>query len=184
MKTTYLIWKDPSCGGVNPEWQEISGQDFLALVRAPEHKGRRFIKLCGVSGDGGDGDVVMESTERQYAAWKKEKNCADYLRRCNKDFTVLSYHSLESDDGGYGEELLGDTGADIEDEYLRLLDKQTLRAALAQLSEDERRLIAYLYLADEQGTERGYIELTGLAKTTVHDMKVRCLKKLKKFFEK
>ena len=36
MKTTYLIWKDPSCAGINPEWQELTGQEFYALVKSPD----------------------------------------------------------------------------------------------------------------------------------------------------
>jgi len=45
MRTTYLVWKTPPQNGEAPDWQQIKGKDFLALVRSSESKGRYFIKL-------------------------------------------------------------------------------------------------------------------------------------------
>lgn len=183
MKTTYLIWKDPNCGGINPDWQEINGQTFLSIVRSTDSPKRFFIKLGSTDQGGSDGAIVMEATESVYREWKREKNRADYLRSLSKDYITLSYHCLESDDGSYGEELLRDESADTESDALLSLDRQALAEALSVLTDDEHRLINYLYLSPESGTERGYTEVSGLAKTTVHDLKVRAFKKLKKFFE-
>lgn len=74
MKTIYLIWKDLSCGGVNPDWQEITGQEFYALVDSVEAKERYFIKLPSSHANGSDGAIVMEATKSDYLNWKSEKN--------------------------------------------------------------------------------------------------------------
>ena len=99
MKTTYLIWKESSCAGINPDWQELTGQAFYAFVRSPKVKGRHFIKLPSTYADGSDGAIVMEVTNAEYRKWKREKNHCEYLRRDAKLFTTLSYHAMETDDG-------------------------------------------------------------------------------------
>jgi RNA polymerase sigma factor (sigma-70 family) len=182
MKTTYLVWKDPSCGGVSPDWQEISGKAFLAIVRSNESKGRYFVRLGSSELDGSDGEVVMESTKTYFDEWKREKNRADYLRGLSKDFTTLSYHSLDSDDGSYGEELLEDEYADTESECLLALDKQTLAEALTVLTEDEHRLIALLYLSAERRTEREIADIFGISQQLLSYRKKAVLKKLRKKF--
>ena len=78
MKTTYLVRKDPFCNGVNPEWQELTGQEFLAFIRLDENKKRRFIKLYSTSDDGSDGDIMIEAAHRQAAFANKEYGCCRY----------------------------------------------------------------------------------------------------------
>ena len=179
MKTTYLIWQNPSCSGINPDWKKINGKDFLALVRSPEGKGRYFIKLASTESDGSDGTVVMEATEATYQNWKREKNHSDYLRNLGKTVTVISYHSLKSDeDDCYGEELLANPNS----EDTELLNALALELALASLTEAEYKLIEFLYLSDKPGTVRGYEEMTGIPKTTVSRRQKVALDKLKKYF--
>jgi DNA-directed RNA polymerase sigma subunit (sigma70/sigma32) len=180
MKTTYLVWKDPNCNGINPDWQELTGKEFYKLTR--ENKERHFIRLFSISEDGSDGDIVMETTAEVYDEWKKEKDRKDYLNKVNKDYTLLSYHAMETADGCFGEELLPDETADVVADCFSAMDKQTLKAALASLTDEEYRLIAYLYLSDEKGTEQGYSSLTGIPQQTVSYRKNQILKKLKKFF--
>jgi len=181
MKTTYLIWKSSPNEGVAPDWQEITGKEFLALVRSPQGKGRHFIKLPSTDPDGKDGAVVMETTRANYLDWKREKNRADYLRTCGKDTTVVSYHAMESDDGEYfGEELLPDYDSDAENKYIKVY---RLEMALAVLTDEERQLVEHLYLSDKQGTIRSYEALTGIPKSTVNRRQKAVLEKLKKFFQ-
>ena len=178
MKTTYLIWKNPDGNGVSPEWRQITGMEFLALVRSLEGKNQYFITLPGI--DDNDGAIVMEATEEKYQDWKREKNHSDYLRKCGKDTTVVSYHAMESEDGEcYGEELLRDNDCDVE---TQCINTQGFEAAIASLTEPERRLVEYLYLSDNPGTVRSYAELTRISKSTVSRWNMAILEKLKKFF--
>ena len=185
MKTTYLVWKDPSCNGINPVWQELTGREFFALVNAPENKGRRFVKLYGASEDGSDGDIVMESTDDEYRRWRKEKDHGDWIREGQEEtgYQVVSYHAMETEDGCYGEELLWDKDCDVEAECFRKFKIEAVSAAVASLTDDERRLVEYFYLSDHPGTERDYSALTGIPQKTVNDRKNRVLAKLRKILK-
>ena len=183
MKTTYLIWKNPSCGGTNPDWQEISGKEFYALVNSPELKERYFVKLPSTNADFSDGVIVMEATETEYLKWKRVKNHNDYLRHYEKPFAVVSYLDVKVDDGDCrGEDLLVDD-YDIENEYIQSQELEILKAALTQLSIEERQIIKSLYLSENRYTVRSYSEKFGIPTTTIQRRKVTALNKLKKFFE-
>jgi len=179
MKTTYLIWKDPSCAGANPEWQELTGQEFYALVKSPDTKGRNFIKLPSTHADGSDGAIIVEVTRADYKQWKREKNHIDYLNREAQPFTTISYHAVESDDGeSYGEELLIDD-VDIEADYIKSLEPEQLTAAIQQLNLAEYELIDFLILSGNDVVDQDYADKTGISRRTVTYRKLAVLKKIK-----
>jgi len=181
MKTTYWIWKQPPNSGETPIWQEITGNEFLALVRSPASKNRHFIKLHSTDLDGKDGVLVMEATRDDFINWKREKNHSDYLKKFGSEIDVVSYHTLESDDSeSFGEEMLRDDDCDVEADYMAQLDREIVRAALSQLNEDEQKMIEYFCLSDKQGTEREYSKLTGIPRKTINDRKKRAFTKLLK----
>jgi DNA-directed RNA polymerase specialized sigma subunit len=85
---------------------------------------------------------------------------------------------MESDDDGcFGEELLADNDSDVEPQYIKTWEFET---ALSSLTDEERHLVDYLYLQDEQGTVRAYEKLTGISKSTVSRQQNAILEKLKK----
>jgi RNA polymerase sigma factor (sigma-70 family) len=177
MKTTYLVWKDPSCNGINPEWEQISRNQFLALVKSPEGNGRRFVKLASTDEDG-DGRIVIEATEQEFKSWLKEKRHAQHLRDSDPGYTLLSYHARTSEDEDCnGEELLSDESVNIEDDCLMMMDKQTLKAALACLTSEERELLALFY---EQGISQPVIAKTlGISQQAVSKRLNKILIKLR-----
>lgn len=180
MKTIYLVWENPACNGINPIWKELAGQEFLALVRSAEAAGRFFIKLENAQ----DGTaIVIEATEASYLAWRKEKRHREYLENCAEDIHIVSYHALKADGGYYGEETLEDKEVDVLSESLTAMTRETLKAALASLTADEYELIAYLYLSEKRGTERGYAEISGIPQKTLNYRKNMILRKLRSFFE-
>ena len=182
MKTTYWIWKDASCNGINPDWQELNGREFYAFVRSPEAQGRYFVRLESTEPDNSDGEIVMEATKANYDDWRREKNHTDYLRRAEEGIEIISYHGLVGDDGAYGEELLEDTNQNVEEDFMQSADLQLLKQAMARLTKAERHMIAHLYLLENPLTEREYSALTGIPCLTVHDRKKRILGKLQKFY--
>ena len=168
MKTTYLVWKDPACGGNNPDWREISGKEFYVLVNSEESKSRHFIRLHSTEPGGSDGEIVMESTAEVYRDWKKDKRHREYLRGINPGYTEISYHALEGDDGVFGEELLRDEGGDPEVVFFNSIEPELLRMALAQLNDNERQLMEYLYLSEKPGTVRDFEAKTGVSKSAAN----------------
>jgi hypothetical protein len=185
MSTTYLIWQDPSCKGINPQWDVLSRDEFLVFLKSPEADNRRFIKLGSTNEDGSDGRIVIEATEIQYKDWLVEKRRTQYLRERNSEYKVTSYHAYESedDDDSYGEEILKDWSCDVEIECFKMSDIETLREAITELSDEENRLITYLYLSDNEATERGYSAIAGIPLMTVNDRKHRILKKIRKKYK-
>ena len=185
MKTTYLIWKNPSCNGVNPDWQEITGQEFYALVRSSEGKNRYFIKLESEVDDGSDGKIILETTKTEYVNWRKDKDHSDYIREHQQKigYQIVSYHAFETDDGCSGEEFLEDTEVNIETDFIKSIEQGLIKEVLSQLTEDEYRLIEYFYLSGKKGTVRGYSTITGIPVMTVQNKKTAILKKIKCFFQ-
>lgn len=180
MKTTYLVWKDSAVSG---DYIQISGKEFLALVRLPENKGRHFIKLLNVSEYDRDGAIIMETTKDEYVEWRNEKRRREYLQEINPGIKPISYHAIESDDGRFGEELLADNNCDIEQDYISALEPDLLKKALSLLTDEEYRLIEYIYLLPQKGTERGYSTLIGVPKSTVNRYKLAIFEKIKKIIE-
>lgn len=43
MKKIFFRWKDENCNGINTEWVEMTGKEFLEFKRKPENKHRKFI---------------------------------------------------------------------------------------------------------------------------------------------
>ena len=179
MKNTYLIWKDPSCNGVNPEWINLSRDEFLVFIKLLENKNRRFIKLSSTNDDGSDGRIIIEATEAQYRDWLVEKRHAQYLRDINPGYKVNSYHADDNEDEDFcGEELMADMECEVELECFGNIYIKALRVAITKLNEEELHMITYLYLLEEKGTECGYSTLTGIPQKTVNDRKKRILKKI------
>ena len=44
MTKKYFIWKDSECNGMNPEWIELTGEEFYKFINTPQNSGRKFIK--------------------------------------------------------------------------------------------------------------------------------------------
>jgi DNA-directed RNA polymerase specialized sigma subunit len=185
MKTIYFIWKDPSCNGINPKWEKITGQKFYFLVRSPEGKGRFFIKLDGTDKNGDDRRIVIEATKNEYVKWRKEKDHSDYVQeqQQNSGFQFVSYQYLDSEDALLNEASLEDTGINIEADYIESDEKAALKKALSQLSEDEYHMIGYFFLSGNKGTVRGYADITGIPVMTVQNRKKALLKKIKELIE-
>jgi hypothetical protein len=185
MKTIYFIWKDPSCNGINPEWEKITGQRFYFLVRSPEGNGRFFIKLNSTDKNGDDRRIVIEATKNEYVKWRKEKDHSDYIQEQQKNsgFQFVSYQYLDSEDALPNEASLRDTGINVEADYIESVEQTALKEALTQLSKDEYHMIGYFFLAGNKGTVRGYADITGIPYKTVHNRKIALLKKIKKLIE-
>ncbi len=185
MKTTYLVWANPPRDGINPDWKELKRKEFMSIIHSPQGAGRFFVKLGAANGDDGDSRIVMETTEKEYRDWLKEKRHRQYLRDLGPGYTLTSYHMIEAEDEDcYGEEFLCDTDCDVEAECLGAFEREAVWSAVARLNEEDQRMIRYLYLSDKPGTERGYSALTGIPFMTVHDRKTRILKRLKNFLKK
>lgn len=66
----YFAWKDAGCNGIDPEWIEISGEEFALLKK--ENPQRRFIPSYNED-DPEDGDCFLyEATKKAFRDWNRE----------------------------------------------------------------------------------------------------------------
>ncbi|MDR1631150.1 MAG: hypothetical protein LBS36_13210 [Oscillospiraceae bacterium] len=183
MGKIYLIRKGPADSDGIPAWVQLSGRAFYAFLQTPEAKGRHFIKLPELPEDSGDNTIVIEASKSEYVKWRREKDRGDYLRERADGISVVSYHALETDDGCFGEECVADMETDVEAACLKASEPSILRQALSILTEDEYRMIKFLYLSEEKHTEQEYADLTGIPRRTICGRKNRILKKIFDFFQ-
>jgi hypothetical protein len=174
MKTTYWVWKDLTCNGISPEWSNITGLEFLEIVRTMNPQSRFFITLASVNEDDGDGRIVIEATEAEYRKWRKEKRREQYLHTFTPDNVEMPQHDSNS------AEDCADANCDVEAECFDRIEREYVVAAVARLSDEDKRLIEYLYLSEKRGTVRGYAALAGIPKSVVHRRIIEILATLHK----
>ena len=176
--TTYLVWKDPKCNGSNPEWVQLTRKQFHALVKSPECVGRYFERLGSTEADFSDGKYVMETTERRYKEYLKEKRHAQHLSDSNPGYQVVSYHELEIFEDCYGEELLCDDSCNVEAECLNKILLESLRKHKGNLSSDELWLIDMIF--EQERSQPEVAELLGISHQAVSKRLGKLLEKLRK----
>lgn len=180
MTKKYYIWKDPACGGVNVVWRELTGREFYVLVRQPENRGRRFIRLGNDVCPEAD-IIVLEATPEEYTAWKREQNAQDYLSRLRKESltTSLDLPPQESElDSLY--EAVADKQIDVERAALSHLAHETLERVLKSLKPDDARLLVDLYVKERSAAEIAREQ--GVHRSTITRRISTVLEQLKKFF--
>jgi len=185
MSTTYLLWKDPDCKGINPQWLTLNRKEFLDFLKTPEACNRYFMKLSSINDDSSDGRIVIEATKAQFKEFEKERLHAHYLREINPGYIVISYNAFDDEDYDcYGEDFLRDSESEFVNECIEIIEKELIRRYVLLLTEEEQNLINYLYGTNEQGTIRGYAKVSGLKRSTIHRMKTTTLEKLRNYLQK
>lgn len=180
MTKKYYIWEDPACGGVNITWEEVTGKEFYAMMKLPENRGRKFVRLgndvCP------DADIItLEATEENHADWRRKQNAADYLARQEKGKSTTS---LDVPPPGSElaslHEALADGRIDVERTALSHLDHETLAAALKSLTKEEVAFLAEIYVQGKSAVQMA--KERGVSQPAITQRRDRLLKRLKKFF--
>ena len=126
-----------------------------------------------------DGRLVPV-TEQVYKDYYKMKRREKYLEEADEEHGKVNYHALDTDEFG-GEEILADSGRNVEDDAILNLFVDKLIQCMAELTEYERFLIDELYY--KQKSEVELSKETGVPRTTVRSRKDKLLAKLKKIIE-
>lgn len=185
MKKLYFRWKDEACNGVNPEWVEMTGKEFLEFKRKPENKHRKFIACTDEYGE--TSTIVMEVTREKYNEWRREE---ERKRRKREEEKKQGYKLVSMDDEMEGVEIsditlhdvLPDESANVEADVCKHCMGQHLQEVLKELSDDEVKLINSLYLGEKPLTESAYADYLGVSQQAINKKKLIVLGKLKKFF--
>ena len=126
--------------------------------------------------------VNIEVSEVVYKEHCRLNDYEKYLQRKDKKNGRMLYSNLDNE-RILGEEMIADQNQLSTEEQveLRLLTEK-LRDCLDMLSDGERELIQALFY--DNLSERELSRKTGFHNMTIHNRKVRILKKLKKLMEK
>lgn len=83
MKKFYYRWKDESCNGVNPEWVEMTGKEFIDFRRNPKNKHRRFVRYIDDYSEAPI--IILETTKQKYDEWNREHLDEIYKSKVKKE---------------------------------------------------------------------------------------------------
>ncbi len=180
MKKRYIIWKDPACNGRDVEWMEIDGRQFAEMMKRPENRHRRFLRLTGEPH--GEADTLfIEATEEQYRAWKNEYEAARYRSDRDKGITVLSLDQpLSVKDGMALHDLIPDEHESVEEMALKSALTSQVLSWVNSLPEEDRKLLL-AYYADGKTTVQLAREY-GVSQQAISKRLGRLLSRLKKIF--
>lgn len=154
------------------QYEEITYEELLRRCDADEtYPQRKLIPLHG---------MLMEVSLEEYKEFYRERRRQKYLREQSTENRDVSIDALIADDLS-GEEILPDPAQDVADQVETRLMTDKLLRCLPLLTAEEQELIRTLFY--DGRTEREWSAKTGIPPMTIHDRKVRILKKLKKFLE-
>jgi len=181
MSKIYLVKNTQATAKDMTDWIEMNGFDFYKFIKSPEANGRYFIKLPPLLEDGSDGFITIEANSEKYRKWRSEVRRKRHLREYGteeKNYTVVSYHAMETADGCYGEELLPDDSINIEAEVEKIVELENLADALTRITAAERWLIDEIYAHEKDQPEIAL--LLGITQQAVSKRVARIIKKIKK----
>lgn len=130
------------------------------------------IKVCG---------VLVDVTKEIYFTYYQMARRAKHLKEKDEFHGVVSYNELDTDKL-LGEETMPDLkSTPVEDAAVHALMCEKLHLCIRQLTQGEQELLGAIYF--EGKSEREFSAETGIPYMTIHDRKVKVLKKLKKYME-
>lgn len=184
----YFVWKDANCNGINPEWLEISGEEFTQLKKMNPQ--RRFIPNYNED-DPEDGDCFLyEATPKAFRDWNREH--MRYVRHnalLYRKYKVVRFDDLvdENDEEGLTwADIIPDTSeedAAAHEEWLEWHDKaiRALREALTELKPKELETVNLVFLNNPE--KKSEVELSkekSIPQQTLNYRKNAVLKKLRR----
>lgn len=180
----FFIWKDKNCEGIDPEWEQIGGKEFYALVTDPANKKRKFIPWKS-EGDNGIDIIFIEVTHEQVLEWRREEYAmkkyfeTDLLYR--KDTLSLD-SSVQNHEEILLHEVIASPQTSVWEQAFRNMDLHRLRVFVSTLNEDERELLRILYFENNKDcSERQIADQLGIPQKTLNNRKKKILEKARKF---
>ncbi|MCR5636236.1 MAG: hypothetical protein K6F76_03530 [Clostridiales bacterium] len=189
MTKRYFIWKDKNCKGVNPEWIELSAEEFVQFCKknraaAPEDK-RYFYRVPNLDND--DCFYLLECTFENFRQMridaKRQKRKIDR----QKDYLPTEIISLDCPmQDSNGEkitlyDLLPDESVCVEDDAIRSMEIHRVREIVDDLPKSEKDLIYSLFFNNHDClSDRKIAEKLGMPQTTLRNNKKKIFVKIKK----
>lgn len=154
------------------KYMEVTMEEFQRDVM--ETEGRYYISF---------GTSVLECSYEVYKKNDKEKNHSDYISKdaSGKKPVVISFEQYRLEKGQDITEVIEDTNVNVEIECYEKYQYELLYKALAQLDEDERRIILELFW--NKKTQIALAKIDGISRQTLNEKQKRILVKMLKLIE-
>lgn len=183
MKRIYLVKKDEHLPTTQDNWIEMNALQFAAFLEtdAGQRRRNRFLQLNNTLGD--DEVIFYECSEKEYPIWKKERESELYKNRRKRQcgYTIVAFATITEDGEEIaGENILPDPGVDIEGDFIVRSEIERLTQAIAQLTDDEQKIIHQFFLSPKPVSELEYGKVNGISQQAANKRKKAVLKKLKK----
>ncbi|MBR2431045.1 sigma-70 family RNA polymerase sigma factor [bacterium] len=184
MANKYFIWKNSECDGVNPEWIEISGTCFFALMKT-EGKKRYFKRIEDGKEDGAD-ILIFETTYEDYKEWHRAQ---EKYRRCQKKQEqykpqVMSLDDTTTDTEFTYNDVIPDTQTNVEKAVFKVQEQYQLEKIIQELNEKERLVIDIMLEAyDKEISERAVCRIRGVDQGTFAYRKKKVLNKIRNILQ-
>ena len=171
----------------NRRFDRYTGKSAYEYLNSEEAAGKRFFKFY--PDDNPDNEINVEVPMNLIKKHRQEERHRQYKNDImeESEFVVISLFAMESsstiDDAISGEELIAEETSDIVEDIFRKFELESLRRALAQLSDDEYQLIYDLFLQENPPSERFYSRAKGIPQKTVNCRKLAIFKKIKNILQ-
>ena len=186
MKKIYLVKKDPKKPAGEENWNILSASEFRQFIESEgaESKRRLFTRINKCEGN--DALIFIECDLHENARNKAEENYRSYRNRRDLSigYMTVSYSSIPVDEDEFisAEDAIADESVNVEEEAIRNIEIGTMLEAIKELPEEDRILIAEMFL-DEQLTEKAYAKRHGISQKGANKRKAKALLRLRKILE-
>lgn len=177
---TYLVKKDVNKSNSEDNWIIMNGYEFARFMETEDGQRRKknFAKLDRC--DKCDDAIVVECGKVKAREWERERLRGLYHMCVNLNYPTISFdYSVPGKEVYYGNDVIADPMADVEQTAIRLYELETLRKAISLLNNKEIELIRLMFLSDEPLTEKEYAELCVICQSSAHERKIRVLARLR-----
>lgn len=181
---TYLVKKDVNKPAGDGNWIVMNGYEFSRFIETEDgqRRKRNFVALDGFEVN--DVDYIIECDSKAAKDFDRNRKREKRSKRIEKKYTVVSYHALTMEDESvYGEEIVADPSASVEETVLSKLSYTVLLEAINELDTVSRELIRQMYLNDKVLSLNEYGILHGISVPSAHKRKTKALQELKTILE-
>ena len=160
-------------------FKALKGASLDAFIKSNESKKRYFSRTR----DAKDNLISVEIPKDKVSEFEAQRLHSLYLSKYEDDYQILSLDApISEDEAEPLESQIADPDEDVFEKVAKKETRDSVRRALKVLTEKELMVIVTMYLGEEELSEREVSKAIGMPYMTVHDVKIRALKKLRKFF--
>ena len=159
----------------------LEGMRLHEYMKTEESRKAYFLKTEDEMGN----IVAVQMPQEMAKEYEEERKHSAYLRTFENAIQIVSLDSSTGEDNTDTlESFIADESEDIFANVCRKMEVEMLRRALKTLKSRELLVISTMFLGETLLSEREVSSIIAIPSMTVHDIKIRALKKLENFFEK